>query len=58
MIGQLKLVELRERMRDAMGEDFSIREYHNLVLRSGVVPLEMLERIVDREIARYRAGQA
>lgn len=56
MIGQLKLVELRERMRAALGEDFSIREYHTLVLRSGIVPLEILERIVDREIARYQAG--
>jgi uncharacterized protein (DUF885 family) len=51
MIGQLKLVELRERARAALGEDFSIREYHNLVLSLGIIPLSLLEREVDSWIA-------
>jgi len=51
MVGQLKLVELRERARAALGEDFSFRAYHDLVLGLGSVPLDVLEREVDRWIA-------
>jgi uncharacterized protein (DUF885 family) len=52
MIGQIKLVELRERARQALGGRFSIKAYHNLVLGLGIVPLEILEREVERWIAR------
>ena len=48
MIGQLKLVELREKARKALGDKFTLREYHNLVLETGNVPLSLLEREVDR----------
>lgn len=51
MIGQLKIVELRERARAALGEDFSIQEFHNTVLGAGVVALSMLETIVDDFVA-------
>ena len=47
MIGQLRLVELREKARAALGEKFSLREYHNLVLSTGTVPLDLLERQVN-----------
>ena len=47
MIGQLKIVELREKARKALGEKFSLREFHNVVFDTGTVPLEILEHQVD-----------
>ncbi len=51
MIGQLKIVELRERALQALGDDFSIREFHNVVLGVGSVPLTILEGEVEEYIA-------
>ena len=48
MIGELKLIELREKARRALGNRFSLRDYHNVVLTTGVVPLDILAREVDR----------
>lgn len=56
MIGQLKLVELREKARTALGERFAIQDYHDVVLGAGIVPLTMLEGIVDRYIASVLAA--
>ena len=56
MIGQLKLVELREKARKALGDKFSLREYHSLVLETGSVPLDLLEREVDKWI-RAKGGR-
>ena len=47
MIGQLKLLELRDRARTTMGARFSFKEYHNAVLAVGNVPLTLLEREVN-----------
>jgi len=50
MMGQLKIIELREKANQALGDRFSLRNYHNVVLTTGVVPLDMLAREVDRYI--------
>jgi len=50
MIGQLKLVELREQAKQALGDRFSLRDYHNVVLTTGVVPLDILAREVQRYV--------
>jgi uncharacterized protein (DUF885 family) len=55
MIGQLEIVELRERARQRLGDRFSIRDFHRVVLGAGVVPLEILERVVETHIGD-RAG--
>lgn len=45
-IGQMKILELRERAKSALGARFSLKEYHNVVLGSGSIPLALLERVV------------
>ncbi|MDH4258850.1 MAG: DUF885 domain-containing protein [Gammaproteobacteria bacterium] len=54
MIGMLKIVELRERAAAALGKDFDIREFHDLMLRTGGVPLTVLESEAQRWIDARR----
>jgi uncharacterized protein (DUF885 family) len=46
-VGQLKILELRERARGRLGDNFDIRGFHDVVLGQGAVPLAILERAVD-----------
>jgi uncharacterized protein (DUF885 family) len=50
MVGQLEFFRLREQARNAMGDRFDLRAFHDAVLAHGAVPLSSLERIV-RELA-------
>ena len=51
MVGQLRITELREKARAALGDRFEIAQFHNVVLSLGVVPLPVLERAVDAYIS-------
>jgi uncharacterized protein (DUF885 family) len=53
-VGQLKIRELRKRAEEAFGENFDIGEFHNKVLESGTVPLNLLEEKIDRWIESSR----
>jgi uncharacterized protein (DUF885 family) len=53
-IGQLKILELRARAQGALGERFDIRAFHDTILATGAVPLEILERTVDDWIRAQR----
>ncbi len=55
MIGQLRILELREKAKKELGAKFSIKEFHNLVLGGGSMPLEVLGQEVDRWIAAVQA---
>jgi uncharacterized protein (DUF885 family) len=50
-IGQLKIVELRQRAQRALGPKFKVADFHDEVLKDGAVPLEVLEAKIDRWIA-------
>ena len=54
MVGQLKILELRDRAQKALGAKFSLREFHNVVLSAGGVPLTVLEHQVDAYIGRLK----
>lgn len=53
-IGQLKILELRERAKSALGERFDIRDFHAAVLENGPLPLDILEQQVEKYIAAKR----
>jgi|KBSMisStandDraft_5_1062788.scaffolds.fasta_scaffold23090_3 uncharacterized protein (DUF885 family) len=57
-IGQLKITELRDKAKAALGPKFDIREYHAQVLDTGALPLPILEKKIDSWIAAKQAGAA
>ena len=50
-IGMLKILELRSKAKDALGEQFDLREFHEVVISQGAIPLNVLENFVDEYIA-------
>ncbi|MGO9211792.1 MAG: DUF885 domain-containing protein [Terriglobales bacterium] len=55
-LGQMKIIELRERARQRLGERFDIRMFHDAVLDEGPVPLDVLEKRMDGWIASQKTG--
>jgi uncharacterized protein (DUF885 family) len=55
-IGQLQILELRERARRELGERFDVRAFHDEVLGAGSLPLDVLESRIDAWIATRKAG--
>lgn len=53
-MGQLKIIELREHAKQELGSKFDIRKFHDEVVDSGALPLDVLERRVDSWIAEQK----
>lgn len=53
-VGMARILLLRARAREALGERFDIREFHNQVLKNGSMPLATLEQVIDQWIAAPR----
>ena len=49
-MGMLKILELRQKAKNALGEKFDIKKFHTILLDQGIVPLFILEDIVDQWI--------
>jgi prolyl oligopeptidase len=50
-IGELKIRELRKKAEDDLGERFNIRDFHDIVLGNGSIPLDLLEEKVNQHIS-------
>ncbi len=50
-VGMMKILQLREKAKQALGAKFDIRDFHDAVLKNGGMPLDVLERVVNDYIA-------
>ncbi len=57
MVGRLKITELRDKAQKELGSKFSYADFHDAVLLSGAVPMEVLEENVNAYIAAKKAGK-
>ncbi|MEP6741620.1 MAG: DUF885 family protein [bacterium] len=55
-IGQLTILQLREKARNELGSKFDIRAFHDEVLGAGALPLDVLEQRIDSWVAHMKAG--
>jgi uncharacterized protein (DUF885 family) len=53
-MGQMKLLELRERAKTALGQKFDLKAFHDVVLDSGALPMDVLDKQVDAWIAAQK----
>jgi len=57
-LGQLKILELRERAKQELGGKFDIRSFHDEILNGGALPLDVLDARVDGWISAQKGGGA
>ena len=50
-IGMIKILDLREKAKKTLGDKFDIREFHEVVLANGAIPLSVLEKYIDEWVA-------
>jgi uncharacterized protein (DUF885 family) len=56
-VGALKILELRSRAIDSLGGEFDLKEFHNVLLTNGAMPLHLIEQQMDRYIAAVLEGE-
>jgi uncharacterized protein (DUF885 family) len=49
-VGMMKILALREKAKSALGSKFSLKDFHDVVLKNGAVPLDILERLIEQYI--------
>ncbi|MFT5711792.1 MAG: hypothetical protein ACI9DQ_000189 [Glaciecola sp.] len=49
-VGMMKILEVRAKAQKALGDKFSLGEFHDVILKNGAVPLDIMERLVDQYI--------
>ena len=54
-IGMLKILELRTKAKNALGDQFDIRDFHEVVIVQGAIPLNILEEFVNEYIVSKQA---
>ena len=57
-IGMMKILELRRKAMDELGDQFDLKEFHRVILGNGAVPLEILEKIVQDYIDAKKGTDA
>jgi uncharacterized protein (DUF885 family) len=55
-IGYTRIMELRQRAMDQLGDQFDLKEFHNLLLGTGGMPLDVLDGVVNRYIQQKLSG--
>lgn len=56
-VGMMKILELRAKAKQKLGDKFELKAFHNAVLKNGAVPLEVLELIIDDYISETLSGE-
>jgi uncharacterized protein (DUF885 family) len=46
-MGMIKILELRDRAKNTMGDKFNLKQFHSIVLDQGIVPLFVLENLIE-----------
>jgi uncharacterized protein (DUF885 family) len=52
MMGELKIIEIRDKAKQALGGRFNLQAFHNAVLGTGTAPLDILERQVNTSLLK------
>ena len=53
-VGMIKLLEFRAKAQKALGDKYNIKDFHDAVLKYGLLPMEMVEALVDEYILQQK----
>jgi uncharacterized protein (DUF885 family) len=51
----IKILQLREKAKQALGDKFDIKRFHSVILMNGSVPLDVLEELVDKWVEEVKS---